>query len=375
MYPVDVPRDANRAWGLLPFRWPRVWMLTDHDAVLAAYDAVRPWVPPDPLTGLRYEQRGSVLRVVGQHRGFIDTARNVGAAGEALDALIIEQRDFFAQRGEAVEWKTRGSLDDDYQVAILPTAGSVDRRRGPMNGRPGSHGADGAPGLPGTRPSGVPTMIGFALRQPVGDRLDGTAGTDGGNGHRGEDGRTGGATKTAEITVGRLTGTLAVLAIGGCGGQGGRGGDGGHGGDGGEAVPGFRTPTGPVPDGQPGRGGYGGDGGDGGRAGHGGISSNVFITVPDAAEARVHVRTAPGEGGDGGPGGNPGRAGRGGTNGATVAARGAGAAGSASTARAAGAAANGNDDSAGRAGRAGRARPAPEVFVNGRPSTAREPHT
>src|SRR5664279_4171609 len=29
------------------------------------------------------------------------------------------------------------------------------------------------PGRPGTRPSGVPTMIGFALGQPVGDRLDG----------------------------------------------------------------------------------------------------------------------------------------------------------------------------------------------------------
>jgi hypothetical protein len=38
--------------------------------------------------------------VVGLHRGFIDTARNVGVQGAALDALIIEQRDFFAKRGE-----------------------------------------------------------------------------------------------------------------------------------------------------------------------------------------------------------------------------------------------------------------------------------
>jgi len=83
--------------------------MTTHDALLAAYDALRPWVPADPPSGLSYERRGSVVRVVGQHRGFIDTARNVGAQGEALDSLITEQRDFFAQRGEAVEWKTPGS--------------------------------------------------------------------------------------------------------------------------------------------------------------------------------------------------------------------------------------------------------------------------
>ena len=261
---------------------------------------------------------------------------------------------------------SHGSLEDDYHVGIWPTAGSVDRRSGPINGRPGAHGADGAPGLPGTRPSGVPTMIGFALGQPVGDRLDGNAGTGGGNGQRGEDGRTGGATKTAEITVGRLTGTLAVFATGGCGGQGGGGGDGGHGGGGGDAVSGFRTPSGSVPDGQPGRGGLGGDGADGGRGGHGGICSNVFITVPDATVARVSVRTAPGEGGEGGPGGSPGRAGREGTVGGADAARAAG------SARATGAVANSND---GSAGRPGRTRPAPEVFVNGRPTTAKEPHT
>jgi len=65
-------------------------------------------VPADPLPGLSYERRGSVVRVVGQHRDFIDTARNVGAQGATLDALITAPRDFFAQRGEAVEWKTRG---------------------------------------------------------------------------------------------------------------------------------------------------------------------------------------------------------------------------------------------------------------------------
>ena len=79
----------------------RVWVVTTDDALLAAYDAVRLWVPGDPPSGLSFEQRGSLVRVVGQYRGFIDTARDVGARGAALDALIIEQRDFFARRGEA----------------------------------------------------------------------------------------------------------------------------------------------------------------------------------------------------------------------------------------------------------------------------------
>ena len=51
--------------------------MTDRDALLAAYDALRPWLPADQQPGLTYEQRGSVLRVAGQHRGFIDTARDV----------------------------------------------------------------------------------------------------------------------------------------------------------------------------------------------------------------------------------------------------------------------------------------------------------
>jgi GNAT superfamily N-acetyltransferase len=70
-----------------------------------------------------------VVRVVGQHRGFIDTARNVGAQGEALDSLIIEQRDFFAQRGEAVEWKTRGHDEPSDLPARLLAAGFVPEER------------------------------------------------------------------------------------------------------------------------------------------------------------------------------------------------------------------------------------------------------
>ncbi len=45
---------------------------------------------------------------MGQHRGFVSGPADLGVGGTALDALIARQRDFFAARGEAVEWKTRG---------------------------------------------------------------------------------------------------------------------------------------------------------------------------------------------------------------------------------------------------------------------------
>jgi GNAT superfamily N-acetyltransferase len=48
------------------------------------------------------------VRIVGQHRrGFISGPRDLGLDSEALDVLIAKQRNFFAARGEAVEWKTR----------------------------------------------------------------------------------------------------------------------------------------------------------------------------------------------------------------------------------------------------------------------------
>ncbi len=58
--------------------------------------------------GVHSEADGPVIRIVGQHRGFVSGPPDLGLGGEALDALIARQRDFFAARGEAVEWKTRG---------------------------------------------------------------------------------------------------------------------------------------------------------------------------------------------------------------------------------------------------------------------------
>jgi GNAT superfamily N-acetyltransferase len=58
--------------------------------------------------GITIEHDGPLLRTVGQLRGFVSGMRDLGVSGADLDALIARQRDFFAARGEAVEWKTRG---------------------------------------------------------------------------------------------------------------------------------------------------------------------------------------------------------------------------------------------------------------------------
>ncbi len=76
--------------------------------ILASYDSqLRLLVPADPPQGQDFQNHGLVLRVTGQNRGFIETAQTLDVEGDALDRLIIKHRDFFASRGEAVEWKTR----------------------------------------------------------------------------------------------------------------------------------------------------------------------------------------------------------------------------------------------------------------------------
>ncbi|WP_436847052.1 GNAT family N-acetyltransferase [Streptomyces atratus] len=76
--------------------------------LLAAYDEQMRSVPPHPPAGVSYEQDGPLTRTVGQFRGFISAPRDLGVRGVELDELIARQRDYFAARGEAVEWKIRG---------------------------------------------------------------------------------------------------------------------------------------------------------------------------------------------------------------------------------------------------------------------------
>lgn len=83
--------------------------MSDDDAeLLAAYDAQMRGVPPVRPVGTTYEQDGPLVRIVGQFRGLVTAPRDVGLRGAALDALIARQREYFAARGEAVEWKVRG---------------------------------------------------------------------------------------------------------------------------------------------------------------------------------------------------------------------------------------------------------------------------
>jgi len=100
--------------------------VTDTDSspasvLLAAYDEqTRARIPHTPPAGVTYEWDGPLLRTVGLYRGFVETHRDPRVRGAQLDSLIARQRDYFAARGEAVEWKTRGhDLPADLTERLL----------------------------------------------------------------------------------------------------------------------------------------------------------------------------------------------------------------------------------------------------------------
>lgn len=99
--------------------------MISRQALLAEFDAQARPVPPDPPPGVRYETDGPVLRVVGEERGFISAPRDTGLRGADLDRLITRQRDYFAARGEAVEWKTYGHDEPADLPGRLRAAGFV----------------------------------------------------------------------------------------------------------------------------------------------------------------------------------------------------------------------------------------------------------
>lgn len=95
--------------------------MTDTAVLLAAYDEnTRARIQEPRPAGVSYERDGTLLRTVGMHRGFVETPRDPGVRDAELDALIARQRDYFAARGEAVEWKTRGhDLPGDLTERLL----------------------------------------------------------------------------------------------------------------------------------------------------------------------------------------------------------------------------------------------------------------
>ncbi|HUN37671.1 MAG TPA: GNAT family N-acetyltransferase [Trebonia sp.] len=81
--------------------------MTDDDLLLAYDEQMRTQISHSERPGLIIERDGPLLRVAGDHRGFVTGPRDLGLDGEELDALIARQRDYFQGRGEAFEWKTR----------------------------------------------------------------------------------------------------------------------------------------------------------------------------------------------------------------------------------------------------------------------------
>lgn len=82
--------------------------MVDAAGLLAAYDAEMRAPQRTPPAGITYEHDGPLVRIVGSHRGLIRPQRDLGVTGADLDHLIQRQRDYFAARGQAVEWKVRG---------------------------------------------------------------------------------------------------------------------------------------------------------------------------------------------------------------------------------------------------------------------------
>jgi hypothetical protein len=82
--------------------------VADAETLLRAYDEQMRGIGNPGRPDLIIERDGPVLRVAGQHRGFVTAPRDLGVDCPELDALIARQRDYFASREEAVEWKTRG---------------------------------------------------------------------------------------------------------------------------------------------------------------------------------------------------------------------------------------------------------------------------
>lgn len=100
-------------------------VVTETSVLLAAYDKQMRGIPPSLPNGVRCERDGPLLKIVGQFRGLVSAPPHLAVCDAELDQLIARQRDYFAARGEAVEWKTRGHDQPDDLTDHLRTAGFV----------------------------------------------------------------------------------------------------------------------------------------------------------------------------------------------------------------------------------------------------------
>lgn len=238
-----------------------------------------------------------------------------------------------------------------YDLGILPTDHGFGLRRGQYDGRHGINGADGLPGKDAKLPMIGRNFLGALLPDGITQEdMNGAGGLKGQEGEPGESGLTGGACRIAEINLRSFANELPFVigAIGSNGGDGGNGGNGGDGGRGGNGVPAFKTFTGKYEGGHGGNGGVGGNGGEGGRAGHSGMSSHIFIDVPEKNLNKLFFFSSPGKPGRPGKGGQPGKGGLAGSSDLSEAV-------------------NGNPGNAGAPGKPGRQLPAATIYVNDEP--------
>ncbi|MET8557888.1 GNAT family N-acetyltransferase [Streptomyces sp. NPDC004959] len=101
---------------------------TPIDEPRTAYDTQLPGVTA-PGGSVRVAKDGPLPRVVGWRRSFLTGPRDLGEHGAELDTLTARQRDLYAARGEAIEWKTRArglptALPDRLTAAGFVAEGS-----------------------------------------------------------------------------------------------------------------------------------------------------------------------------------------------------------------------------------------------------------
>jgi hypothetical protein len=122
----------------------------DPRELLAAYDAqLRARDDGELPAGASIDWDGPIRRLSGGYNGgFVDYRDLGGLEGAELDALIARQRDFFAARGEAFEWKTRGhDLPADLPRRLLAAGFEEQERETVIIGLAADH-ADPHPPLP-----------------------------------------------------------------------------------------------------------------------------------------------------------------------------------------------------------------------------------
>jgi len=89
-------------------------------------DQLRAWMPPVVPPGVTIDWDGPLKRVAGlDERGFVTYKSLDGVPDDEVDALIARARDYFAARGQGVEWKLHGHDSPPDLADRLRRAGFV----------------------------------------------------------------------------------------------------------------------------------------------------------------------------------------------------------------------------------------------------------